>query len=382
MQIAFIDSWLRQAVDGSGTAVAITGLERALAARGYRVSRHGPLRAWPQSITARRLLFNLQLPILLRSLRYDLVVGFDIDGFLYSGRAQGTPYICSVKGVIAEEYRHERGAVRQLLWSLSLLEGHNARHAVAVLTTSNYCRSRIADHYGVQPQRIGLVPEGIDLERWRARSRAEAVVRDPYTILCVARQYPRKHIADLLHAFALVLRAEPRARLVIIGDGPEHQALRALAVRLRLGEAVRFLGGLPDDDAVLDWYRRSAVFCLPSVQEGFGIVLLEAMAAGIPIVATTAAAIPEVVPHRRAGILVPPADSQALAAALVELLASPELCAEFGSFGSQYVERFTWEQVAAQFLMQVNQLLPGLIPPRSPAGSQTNGRSADGIALV
>lgn len=352
MRIAFLDSWLRQVVDGSGTAAAIGGLGAALRARGHHVARIGPTAAWPAGISARRLLFNLQLPALLRALPYDLVVGFDIDGFLVSGRL-ARPYVCSVKGVIAEELQHERGAVRRLLWSLSRLERINARRAPLVLTTSDYCRRKIGQHYGVPAGRVRLVPEGIDLARWRRLLAGADPERTGQTILCVARQYPRKHVADLLRAFAIVRRTIPAARLVVIGDGPEHPRLRALAEQLELGDSARLLGGLPDDDEVVSWYRRADIFCLPSVQEGFGIVFLEAMAAGLPVVATTAAAIPEVVPAGRAGTLVPPGDIEALAAALAELLERPQLRRQYAEAGARHVEQYDWDMVAGQFLAAV-----------------------------
>ncbi|MCU0494465.1 MAG: glycosyltransferase family 4 protein [Chloroflexaceae bacterium] len=353
LRIAFLDSWLQQVIDGSGTAAAIGGLEQALIRRGHRVTRITPRSNWPHVLTLRRLLYNLQLPALLRTLSYDLIVGFDIDGFLWAGRTTKTPYICSVKGVIAEELRHETGNVRRTLWSMSRLEMLNARRAPLVLTTSDYCRQKIHEHYGVASAKIRLVPEGIDLPRWRDMFYKTDVARDPFTVLCVARQYPRKHIADLLHAFVQVKEEVPFARLIIIGDGPDHEFLLELARSLKLEGIARFMGGLPDAAEVMAWYKRSAVFCLPSVQEGFGIVFLEAMASGIPIVATTAAAIPEVVPHRQAGILVPPASPAALAEALLELLENPVRCAEYGSFGQHYVEQFTWDRVAERFLAAV-----------------------------
>lgn len=353
LRIAFLDSWLQQVIDGSGTAAAIGGLERALIQRGHMVTRITPTSNWPPVLTLRRLLFNVQLPFLLRALSYDLVVGFDIDGFMWSGASSTMPYLCSIKGVIAEELRHEQGHIRRLLWSMSRLERINARRAPFVLTTSDYCRRKINEHYGVPLMRIRLVPEGIDLARWRQTFAHTDVARDPFTVLCVARQYPRKRIGDLLHAFVRVQERVPYARLIIIGDGPEHEGLRELARTLKLDGVARFMGGLPDDAEVMAWYKRSAVFCLPSAQEGFGIVFLEAMASGIPIVSTTAAAIPEVVPHRHAGILVPPDSPDALADALIELLEQPALCAEYGAFGQSFVEHFSWERVAERFLMAV-----------------------------
>lgn len=357
MRIAFLDSWLQSAATGSGTAVGIDELREALIARGHYVTRVAPLRPWPRTLTLRRLLFNLQLPALLRRLRYDLIVGFDIDGCLWSGSAGPTPYLVSIKGVLAEELRHERGAVRRLLWLLSRLERRNARNAGAVLTTSAYCRGAIERRYGVPSRRMRLVPEGIDLGYWRRMAALEPRSSDGATILCVARQYPRKHIADLLRALPLVRRSVPRSHAVIIGDGPEHTRLLELAEELELGAAVRFLGSVSDDLEVARHYRHADVFCLPSVQEGFGIVFLEAMVNGLPIVAINSSAVPEVVPQRRAGILVPPGAVEALAGALVELLNTPDLRAAYGAFGQEHVQQYDWNQVAERFLAQVEPFL-------------------------
>jgi glycosyltransferase involved in cell wall biosynthesis len=105
------------------------------------------------------------------------------------------------------------------------------------------------------------------------------------------------------------------------------------------------------------------VFCLPSEQEGFGIVFLEAMASGLPVVSTTAAAIPEVVLDGQTGLLVPPRDVPALAEALLRLLGDPALVARLRAGGRQHVRRFSWEQVADRFLEAV---APLLASPREP----------------
>jgi glycosyltransferase involved in cell wall biosynthesis len=354
MHIAFLDSWIQNVAEGSGTAAAIGGLRGALIGRGHRVSRLAPPIAWPRNLTQRRLLFNFQLPALLRVLRYDLVVGVDIDGWRWSGKRDGSPYLASIKGVIAEEMQHEGGRTRLLFELLSRLEGANARHAEAVLTTSDYCRAAIERHYRVPAERVRLVPEGIDLARWRRMLAAQPRSSDGATILCVARHYPRKHIADLLRALPAVRQVVPRARAVIVGDGPEHTNLRALAAELRLDDAVQFLGSLPDDAQVARCYRQADVFCLPSVQEGFGIVFLEAMAAGLPIVAARSAAIPEVVPDAQTGLLVAPGDVAALAEALSALLQNSERRTTYETFGQHYVEQYDWGHVADTFLDQVS----------------------------
>ncbi len=125
----------------------------------------------------------------------------------------------------------------------------------------------------------------------------------------MCRFYPRKRLHLLLGA-AERLRAEiPGLEFRIVGDGPERAKLQALSQAKRLGEHCHWLGDLSQDELARE-YNRCDLFCLPSVQEGFGIVFLEAMAAGKPIVAARAGAVPEVVEQ---GLLVEPESEEALA---------------------------------------------------------------------
>jgi glycosyltransferase involved in cell wall biosynthesis len=366
VRIAFLDSWLQSSAEGSGTAIGIGGLVEALRAQGHTVTRIAPVEPRPRTVTLRRLLFNAQLPARWSADFYDLVVGTDIDGVFWATRRGNVPYVVAIKGVIAEELRHERGRTRLLFQGLARLEARNARQADVVLADSAYCQDAVVRHYGVPAERIRRVPEGIDLARWQRIAAQTPHRSDGATILCVARQYPRKHIADLLRALPQIRRAVPAAQAVLVGDGPEHGALRALAAELGLGDAVQFLGAIADDDDVARWYRHADVFCLPSVQEGFGIVFLEAMASGLPVVATRATAIPEVVPDGQAGLLVPPGDVDALAAALTTLLREPARRAAYGAYGQAHARQYDWGVVVEQFLAQVAPFLrgaPGDHPP-------------------
>jgi glycosyltransferase involved in cell wall biosynthesis len=115
---------------------------------------------------------------------------------------------------------------------------------------------------------------------------------------------------------------------------------------------VQFLGTISRGE-LLDRYRRAALFCLPSRQEGFGIVFLEAMACGRPIVAARAAAVPETVPDGDVGLLTDPTDCEALAAALGCLLADRDRRRAMGEAGRRHVARYRAERVAAEFLTEV-----------------------------
>jgi glycosyltransferase involved in cell wall biosynthesis len=122
--------------------------------------------------------------------------------------------------------------------------------------------------------------------------------------------------------------------------------LHRLSDRLKLEGTVAWLGDIARSQLIAE-YHRSDLFCLPSVQEGFGIVLLEAMAAGKPIVASRAAAIPEVVPH---GLLVDPDNPEALAAGIEELYRSPQKRSAQGRTGTEWVKQFDAPRVARLFL--------------------------------
>ncbi len=336
--------------------MGIGGLQQALQQAGHHVERIAPTSNRSKNLLLRRLWFNAQLPKLLQKIDFDLVVGFDIDGFLYSRLSHRLPFVASIKGVLAEEARQETGKWRWLLKSLSFLERHNAQQADLVISTSRYCQQAIERHYGIAESKIAIVPEGIDFSRWRRVVQNHPRTTDGHTILCVARQYRRKRIKDLLHALVIVRQAIPSVQAIIVGSGPEHTRLRQMITSLRLDDIVDMKGEIPSDDEVARLYRQADIFCLPSIQEGFGIAFLEAMANGLPIVATTAAAIPEVVPHGQAGLLVPPRNVNELAEALVVLLQDGETRQRMGDFGKKHVEQFDWPVVAEKFLGTINSL--------------------------
>lgn len=358
IHLAFLDSWARAPARGSGTAVAISGLAAGLGALGCRVTtvrpqigdRRGPS-GGPPRLSA-RLRFNLRLRRFDPS-PYDAVVGFDLDG-VFLRRVPDARYAVSLKGVAADEGRFERGLPRLTVGLLAALEGRNARRAARVLVTSEHCREVAVPAYGLDPARVAVVPEGIDVRAWeRAAERFREERRPdgrPPVVLSVARQYRRKDTRSLVEAFGRLRASHPEARLRIVGGGPELPRLRARARELGLGDRVACLGEVADDEALRREYFAADVFCLPSLQEGFGIAFLEAMAASLPVVAARAAAVPELVPDGEVGLLVPPRDPESLAAALARLLDDEALRRRLGEAGRRRVERYDWQVVAREFL--------------------------------
>ncbi|MDA0999062.1 MAG: glycosyltransferase family 4 protein [bacterium] len=349
MDIAFLDSWPADPARGSGTAVGISGLAAALEAAGHRVDLLRPARGGG-SLSLRRLMFNAELEIQGLPDQYDLVAGFDIDGCFYRP-GPDVPYIVCLKGIAAEEAQFETGRVKAHLSFLARMEGYNARKARAVFVTSNYCKRAAVSAYDLPPGNIEIVPEGIDLAAWEEAAASVPPRADACpAILSVGRQYPRKNTRALIEAMPRVRAAVPDVLLRVVGGGPMAARLEEMAADLGLGDSVKFLGELPDEADVRRAYFEADVFCLPSLQEGFGIVFLEAMAAGLPVVAVRATAVPEVVPDGEAGLLVPPGDEEALSAALIRLLQDADLRARLGRAGRTHVLRYDWPEVARMFV--------------------------------
>ncbi|MBZ5591009.1 MAG: glycosyltransferase family 4 protein [Acidobacteriia bacterium] len=351
LRVAFITSTPLNVREGSGTFVAIKTLADALKTMGVQIDLVAPKKHLPVK-TAERLLFNAGLRFR-RWDPYDVTVGFDLDGYRIAGRT-GRPHLASIKGVIADEMQYERGLARATMSLQARREAHNVRHADRIVTTSHYSAGRLMHFYGLE-QRPAVIPELIDLARWREVFRLEGGVPDAgrFVVLCVCRLYRRKRVDLLLRAVAELKPRIPQLHVRIAGEGPESKGLERLRQSLGLGEDVTWLGTL-DRQALAREYNRCNVFCLPSVQEGFGIVFLEAMAAARPIVAARAAAVPEVVPH---ALLVEPDSHQALAAGIESLYRQPDARGAIAAAGVAGVQQFDAPRVARQFLAELEHLV-------------------------
>ncbi len=339
MRIRFLTSTPLDIRRGSGTYVGIHVLSRALEGLGHTVAFESPRHRLP-IYTLQRLLFN-------RSLRpapeFDLTVGFDMDGYRI---AAGTPgHVASLKGVIADEVRFESGATHFTMSMQARRERLHVQRAERVLVTSRYSGERAQAYYGLR-QFPSVVPELIDLGEWRRLLELHTAETSRFVVLFVGRFYRRKRVDVLLRAAAALRHSIPGLEIRIVGNGPCAENWRRLSRDLNLDGTVVWLGDVTRAELAVE-YNRCSLFCLPSVQEGFGIVLLEAMAASKPIVASRAAAIPEVVPH---GVLVEPDSADALAAGILSLHRSPEMAEAQGRKGAEWVEQFDAPRVARLFL--------------------------------
>lgn len=212
---------------------------------------------------------------------------------------------------------------------------------------------------GVDHRLVRVVPNGIDVEEFTRASgaavRLELGVGSRPLVGMVARLVPEKAPQDFIQAAALLKRRFPEASFVLVGGGPAEGQLKELARRLGLGGEFHFLGYRRDVAALT---AALDVAVLTSHQEGLGLVLLEAMAAAKPVVATAVGGIAEVVEPEVTGLLVPPGEPQQVAAAVERLLRDRPLAQQLGRAGQQQVcSRFSRTAMARQTVTLYEELL-------------------------
>jgi len=349
-RLAFVTGIPQNIQQGSGCYVGIRTLANGIRALGGKVEMVTPTVHFP-FLPVERYLFNQTLR-LRREWTCDAIVGFDLDGFaLNPGGRHRLPEIANIKGVLAEAVPFEHGFTRTSMALQARWEAKHARQADLVITISQYCKERLRELYGVRGE-ISVVPELIDLEAWRQLFHANPAAKQPgeFTVLCVCRFYPRKRLALLLRAADWLRRQIPELKVRIVGGGPEAASLLRLWRELKLEAIVSWVGDAPLCELACE-YNRADIFCLPSIQEGFGIAFLEAMAAGIPIVAARVAAIPEVVRH---GVLVEPENAEALADGIWRLWRDPILRAAISRQQRVDVEEYEMMSVTRRFLHEVS----------------------------
>lgn len=238
---------------------------------------------------------------------------------------------------------------------LTAMAGWSARHSRHIIAVSEATRRDVIELLHVRPNRVTTVHNGVgeqfrpvDASRLAMFRRAKNI--EGRVALYIGTLEPRKNLPLLLEAFAL-LATDPQfddVTLYVGGSkGWYYDEIFATAERLSLTQSgrVRFIGRVPDEELPL-WYNAAIVFAYPSIYEGFGLPVLEAMACGTPVIASDTSALPEVV--GRAGILLNPHDERAWASALGDLLSNPEKQTSLARQARVQAAKFSWERAAQE----------------------------------
>jgi teichuronic acid biosynthesis glycosyltransferase TuaC len=260
------------------------------------------------------------------------------DGFgaVMLGRALGRPTVITVHGGDVTVHMRHHLARRLGRWALS-----NADRVIAV--SSGLQRALVQDH-GIEAEKLTIIPNGVDATRFAPIPRPEARARlglhdEGSKLLYVGAIAESKGVAYLLRAIHRLRHTSAwPVELIVVGEGGYEKAARALASQLDITDAVTYAGKRPNDEIPL-WMNACDVVVLPSLSEGFGVVLVEAMACGRPVVATACGG-PEDIVTPEVGILVPPGDEASLADALAAALKSDR------RFAAQEIRRYVMETFA------------------------------------
>ncbi len=330
---------------GSGVAAVAASLQRILGMHsiGAELMSANYPSAGYIGTSVRRVLFNLRLGSRVNHNGGPLVA-FDFDGFALPSK---TRFVSVNQGILGDIVRFETGAVRQAVRLMAALENRAAHKAERLFVPSAWAAVRLRELYSVPASHIQVMPNGIFVDEWR--NLLEKATPDSGrvpTVLCVARLYRRKGVDKLIRVWPKVVAKMPEAMLRVAGDGLEAAYLKSMVKALKVGRSVIFEGDVTDRSKLAGLYANCDIFCLPSMHETFGIVFLEAMAAGKPIVALDIAATPEVVRHGTDGLLVGPDDAE-LAASIISLLNDSAMRETMGRSGRERVfANFDWKDTA------------------------------------
>ena len=273
------------------------------------------------------------------------------------GRLAGVPIVISSERTMGQERRWR-------YWLSRITDRLTDR----VICVAGRVADFAAQTIGISPDKLVVIHNGIPLEDFQPGDRVVAraglgIPTSACVVGTVGRLHPVKGTSYLLEAFADLAPGHAEAILLLVGDGPQRTQLEELARCLGVSERVRFLGNRSDVSRLL---QAMDVFVLASVWEGMPNAALEAMAVGLPVVATGVGGTPEAVVDGETGLLVPPRDPDGLAQAIARLLRDPELWRTMGQAGRRRVEQhFSVEQMVRQTERLYEELLSGdaLRPP-------------------
>jgi glycogen(starch) synthase len=270
-----------------------------------------------------------------------------------TARRLDRPWVVTVHAT--EHGRHQGWVQKHPQSAIHRAERAMAREADHLITCSRYMRGHVADVFGVGRRRITALRNGIDLTAMEppadvAAARAGLAAPDELLVLLVGRLVYEKGFHLALDALAPLVRehgpGRPGVRFAVVGDGTAEDELRLQARCLGLAQAGTFLGWV-DDDRLRELYAAADVCVVPSIYEPFGIVALEAMAAGRPCIVANTGGLREIVPAgEEVGLRVPPGDAEALGHALARLLGDAPLRERLATDARAYVTAFDWTQVA------------------------------------
>lgn len=244
----------------------------------------------------------------------------------YAGRALSSVYeIPLVSTIHATEHGRNRGLYNRTQHEINEIERNLAAEASHVICCSRFMKNEIIRQFGLSAEGISVIPNGVDLDQLQDVPYQPGIIipEGVWPVVFLGRLVPEKGVDCLIRAFSRLSADYTCLRLYVCGKGPERDRLEKLGQELGIGEKIEFTGFIERTDRNY-LYSRACIAVFPSIYEPFGIVALEAMAAGTPVIASDTGGLAEIIENRQNGLLFPPGDDKSLAAAIAELLDDPD----------------------------------------------------------
>ncbi len=280
---------------------------------------------------------------------------------LISNRFSSTPYLETVHGIPQPELEkgYDRLGYIAEQWALPLTSGF----ASLVVCPSEYIRDGLKSRFGIES---AVIPWGVDVNKFHPPTREERMyirkklqLRDEDLVLVFAgRLHPWKDPMTLVKATRLLLEDNTNVHTFLVGNGPLEEPIRDAAKSLDVAERVKVVNDVDYDHGLTDYYHAADIFVLPTKKEGFGLVLLEAMASGLPVVASDGGASPEVVGD--SGFLFRTGDPMSLAERISSLATDRSLREGLGDRARERAVRlFDWEQCCRSHIQAYSRIIGG-----------------------
>ncbi len=268
----------------------------------------------------------------------------------YAERVYGIP-------VIVKLYGADLHLIKSKMTFLGKIFAGILNNSTKIISNSSYTKKLASAFLNISSNKINVLHDGVDVIRYFPRYKEKRQDQTKIILSC-GRMVERKGFHYLIKAFYMVTKKHPSARLILVGDGPERPTLETEVRRLQIEKRVVFARNVSDAE-LFQYYKMSDIFVLPAIidangdTEGLGLVLLEAMASGIPVIGSDVGGIPDIISENADyGFLVPPANAEILAAKILFFLDNPEKISDFGKKGRKVVENlFSWQQIARKYVV-------------------------------
>ena len=242
-----------------------------------------------------------------------------------------------------------------------LVDKRAAQRGDLIITGSHFAQEQVGARLNISSEKVKVVYYGVSQQYQpspsRQKSKQALGLTEKTVLLHVGSLIPRKNLLSLLETFANIQANHPQTVLILVGRGPQEAILRRKIKELGLEQVVKLAGFVPEEQKLM-YYQAADLLVSTSLMEGFGLAIAEAMACGVPVVATQVGSIPEVVCDGETGFLVPVNDEKALYQAVERLLEDGQLAHKMGQVGQRRVEAlFRWEIAGQQMFELYRELL-------------------------